>query len=81
MAMQRKMDSKVTEGELIEMLDDIVGPEIQKQGGATRYAATSRFRTDHDARSVGAAEESEEAAPRNDTFDSDDEDGNDNDLL
>jgi DNA-binding TFAR19-related protein (PDSD5 family) len=33
MALQGKMDTKITEGKLIEMLEGIVGAQMQKNGG------------------------------------------------
>ena len=59
MAMQGKMDSKVTEGKLIEMLEGIVGAENQKRGDAGKISIQRKKYT----------------------FDSDDEDDNDDDLL
>lgn len=37
-ALQGKMDSKVTEGQLIEMLEGIVGAQQQKQGDAGKIS-------------------------------------------
>lgn len=38
MVMQKKMDSKVTEGKLIEMLEEIVVAQHQKQGDASKIS-------------------------------------------
>ncbi len=38
MALQGKMDTKVTEGKLIEMLEGIVGAQMQKNGDAGKIS-------------------------------------------
>jgi len=38
MAMQGKLDSKVNEGKLIEMLEGIVGAQHQKEGDASKIS-------------------------------------------
>ena len=48
MALQGKMDSKVTEGKLIEMLEGIVGAQAQKQGGDAGRISIQRKRYNFD---------------------------------